>query len=140
MQEREAEETEVLRRHRDPRRDRLRLSWRRREIFEIEVVEVADIVGRTSIGKRHDRHAGERRDSSLELLPELDDALRLSILRRGELDAAADHVVGVETEINASQLVQAGDEQSGDDQERSRDRKLTSDEHSSQATDAGAAG
>ena len=67
---RQAEHAEVLRRHGDPRRDRLRLSRRRREVLQIEVVEVADVVRRPAVGERHAGHAGQRLDASLELVPE----------------------------------------------------------------------
>jgi hypothetical protein len=51
LEERETEQVEIRRRHRDPRRHRLGLSWSRRSILEVEIVEVLDIVGRPAVGE-----------------------------------------------------------------------------------------
>ena len=62
------------------------------------------------------------------------------IARRRQTERAGDHVAAVESDIDTSQSVQADQQQTGDDEQRRRDGKLTADEHAAQAADRRAAG
>ena len=98
------------------------------------MLKLSDIVRRPAVGERHGGNAGKRLDAALQLVPE-DDTRTLRILRRGQLDRAGEHVAGVEPEIDASELVQADEEQAGDDEQRRRDCELAGDQRASQPPD-----
>ncbi len=67
FEELESKNREVVRRHRDPRRDRLRLARGCREIFQIEVVEVPHVLRGSTVREGHAGDARERLETPLEL-------------------------------------------------------------------------
>ena len=86
FEEWKAEHMEVIRADGDPRRDRLRLTGRRRRIFQIEVVEVVDVARRPSVGERHAADARNRSDAAMEIVPEGRDSSGLRVLSRRQQD------------------------------------------------------
>ena len=79
-------------------------------------------------------------DAPFELIPEGADLSRVGILRIRERERSGHEIAAIEAELDASKLVQADEEQPGDDQERRRDRELTSDQYAAQTSDGNAAG
>ena len=110
-----------------------------RRLFQIEVVDVPHVVRRASVGERDASDARQGGDFLPELVPERGHRARFPILCRRQEYRAGEQVVRVEADVDAFQLVQAGEEQARDDEKRCRDRELTADEQSSQAPDAAVA-
>ena len=134
--QRQTQRLDELRRYRDPRRHRLRLIRRLR--FEREVIVLARLVRRHAIRIRDARHAWQRGDSPLQLVPERFDASGILILRARQPNGAGQHLLGLEAHINQLELIEAHEQQARDDQQRRRDRELRANEYLPQAADADA--
>ena len=112
----------------------------RRLRFEREVIVLARLIRRHAIGIRDARHTWQHRDTPLQLVPERVDAGGILILGAGQSDRSGQDVFGFEAKIDVLQLVEAGEQQPRDDQERRGDRKLRADERAAQTPDADAGG
>ena len=125
LHERHADDAEIVGRYGQPRDGGLRMSRRRGRVLEIEVVEVVHVRRRPAVGERDTRHPRNGGDAALYLVPERRHARRIDLSCRRLRQLRGHDVVRLEPEIDVSELVEADEQQCGDDQQRGRDRGWT---------------
>ena len=109
-------------------------------LLEIEVIVLAGSIRRTAIGERDGFDSWLCFQTTLELVPKHPDAARIAVLCRRQADGSAQQAAAIEAEIHVLQFIEAGQQESGNDQQRGRNRELRGDQRAAQPAHASARG
>src|ERR1041385_8003812 len=101
--------------------------------LKVKIVEVRNLVWRETVGVCDDRYSRKRFNAAFEFIPEGVNARGIAILSRRQADGACQQMPGIESHIDVSQLINTGEQQPGDDQQRSCDCKLSANQKLAQS-------
>ncbi len=122
--ETQANGVEKGRRYTDPGGKRLILPWRRRMVLEIEVVGLAGFARRTAVRDRRGADAGQRLHPLERALPERLAIGLATVARSRERHGGSEDVARFHPDADATQTVEADENEQSGNEERRRQREL----------------